>query len=144
MKATFLVFIPFLSACASTPAAAPTPPMAPAVRVAAVEQDAYARARPVFVTYCAGCHTRTGAKATPKSLAHLDMTTYPFGGHHGAMAGPAVAEVLGLDGSKATMPFDKPGAVPPEELARVKAWVEAYDAAHPKANAAHDDDDVVR
>ena len=137
MKAKSLALL-FVAACGARPAPAP---VAPAPRVAAAEQDAYAKARPVFDAYCAGCHTKAGAKATPKSLAHLDMTTYPFGGHHGAMAGPAVAEVLGLDGAKPTMPLDHPGAVAGDELARVKAWIDAYDAAHPDAMSMHHDDD---
>jgi hypothetical protein len=140
MKAKVLVVIGLLSACGAKPAPS-TSPTPPAPQVAAAEQDAYAKARPVFETYCAGCHTRTGAKASPKSLDHLDMTSYPFGGHHGSMAGPAVAEVLGLDGKKPTMPLDHPGAVTGDELALVKAWIDAYDAAHPDAMSMHHDDD---
>jgi hypothetical protein len=134
MNAKLLVPICFLVACGAPQR--PTDTQRPTD-----EQTAYANARPVFDAYCAGCHTRGGAKASPKSLAHLDMTSYPFGGHHGSMAGPAVAEVLGLDGAKPTMPLDHPGVVAGDELARVKAWVEAYDAAHPDAMSMHHDDD---
>jgi hypothetical protein len=141
MNAKLLGFLFFSAACGAH-AAAPTSTSLtpPAAHVAVAEQDAYATARPVFETYCAGCHTRNGTKATPKSLEHLDMTSYPFGGHHGSMAGPAVAEVLGLAGAKPTMPLDHPGAVSGSELARVKAWVDAYDTAHPDAMSMHDDD----
>jgi hypothetical protein len=106
------------------------------------EQAAYERARPVFQKYCVGCHTPSDGLADRRGIAHLDMSSYPFGGHHAAMAGAAVREVLGAAGKPATMPKNAPGTVQGDDLRLVLAWADAFDAAHPMpAGADHDDDD---
>lgn len=109
----------------------------------AAETAAYEKAKPVFDKYCSGCHTKGGKKATAKKLEHVDMTTYPFGGMHTASIGNEVRKVLGIDGGKATMPYGKPGSVTGDDLAAIKAWTEAWQAAgkagaHP-AEAADND-----
>jgi mono/diheme cytochrome c family protein len=109
--------------------AAPDPEKVKADLLAA-ETAAYERARPVFETYCAGCHTKGGKNASKKKLEHFDMTAYPFGGHHAGEMGTTVRKVLGIDGSKPTMPRGKPGAVQGDELAAIAAWADAFDAAH--------------
>ncbi|HVV85234.1 MAG TPA: hypothetical protein VHE35_19365 [Kofleriaceae bacterium] len=101
----------------------------------AAENAAYEQARPVFEEFCAGCHTQGGARATGKKLGHFDMTSYPFAGHHAGEAGPKIREVLGIGGGKPTMPDDHPGAVRGDELAKIAAWAEAWDAA--QAAGAH-------
>ncbi len=95
----------------------------------ASEMTAYETAKPVFQTYCAKCHLEGGKKASGKKLAHMNMTTYPFGGHHTDSIGNEVRKVLGIDGAKPTMPYDKPGAVKGEDLAKIKAWTDAWLAA---------------
>lgn len=111
----------------------------------AAETAAYEKAKPVFVKYCSNCHTKDGKKSSAKKLGHFDMGVYPFGGEHTASIGNEIRKVLGIDGGKATMPFDKPGSVTGEDLATIKAWTEAWQAAgaagvHP-ADAAEKDDD---
>lgn len=118
---------------------------APAVELYAAETAAYARAKPVFDKECARCHTKTGKKAKAKTLAHVDMTTYPFGGEHAASIGNEIRVVLGIDGhKKPSMPSDKPGSLTSDELATTKAWSEAWKAAgaagvHPAEPADKDD-----
>ena len=101
-----------------------------AIAHADVETDAYTKAKPVFDKYCAKCHTKTGEKATPKKLDHFDMTAYPFGGHHAKTIGTTIRTVLGLTSKKATMPDDKPGSLKGDDLAAIKAWADAWIAAH--------------
>jgi len=102
------------------------------------ELEAYERAKPVFETYCASCHTMRGKKSTEESLEHFKMDGYPFGGHHADEITEALREVLALSGSKKpSMPKDKPGAVQGEELQRIVAWADAYDQAHPTAAHEH-------
>lgn len=98
--------------------------------LAAAETAAYERAKPVFEKYCSKCHAKGGKNAKPKSLEHLDMTSYPFGGHHAAEIGAEVRKVLGIGGGKATMPMDDPGSVKGDDLALIAAWADAYDKAH--------------
>jgi hypothetical protein len=105
------------------------------------EEAAYQAAKPVFDHYCVACHTTGGAKHDDMALTHLNMDSYPFGGHHGAMAGGAVREVLAIGGGKPTMPKDHPGAVQGDDLALVAAWAAAFDAAHPDAPQHEGDDD---
>jgi hypothetical protein len=109
-----------------------------ATDLASAETAAYERARPVFEKYCSKCHTKGGAKAKAKTLVHFDMTSYPFGGHHAAEITAAVRHVLGIDGGKAVMPMDDPGAVKGAELDLIAAWADAYDKAH--ASDHHDGD----
>ena len=77
-------------------------------------------------------------------LGHVDMTTYPFGGMHAKAIGNQIRVVLAIDGPKATMPDDKPGSVKGADLALIKAWTEAWQAAgkagvHPADPADKDD-----
>jgi hypothetical protein len=105
--------------------AKPAPPSAD-------ELAAFAAAKPAFSRHCFKCHTRAGKKARPKALKHLDMTTYPFGGHHAADVATAVRRsVAGEDGKAPTMPSDDPGAVQGDDLAKILAWAAAFDRAHP-------------
>lgn len=96
----------------------------------AAEMAAYEKAKPVFDTYCAKCHSKSGSKQTAKKRDHFDMTTYPFGGHHAMEISGEIREVLGLTGKKPTMPPDKKGAVKGAELELIKAWADAFDASH--------------
>jgi hypothetical protein len=106
------------------------------------EQAAYERARPVFEKYCVGCHKPYDGMVDRRGIEHIDMSTYPFGGHHAAEAGAAIREALGAAGEPATMPMNSPGSVQGEDLALILAWADAFDAAHPApAGADHDDDD---
>jgi mono/diheme cytochrome c family protein len=121
-------------------APAPDPEKAKADLLAA-ETAAYERARPVFETYCSGCHTKDGKNASKKKLDHFDMTTYPFGGHHAGKIGATIRTVLGIDGSKPTMPRGKAGVVQGDELATIAAWADAFDASHEGgAHEGHGDD----
>ena len=150
MRAFTVLAMLVLSACGSNPPTQTTP-AAPAdahqSELLAAETAAWNTAKPVFERACARCHTSAGKDTGKKKLAHFNMDTYPLGGHHAAMIGPEVREVLGLAGTKATMPSDAPGSVTGDDLAKIKAWADAWDAAdtagaHPKAaKAAHDDDD---
>ena len=108
----------------------PAPPKSDAKADAlAAETAAYAKAKPVFDKYCSTCHTKAGKKSAKKKLDHFDMDTYPFGGEHTAFIGNHIRDVLGISGKKATMPKDKPGTVKGDDLALVKAWADAWDAA---------------
>jgi len=95
----------------------------------AAELAAWAAAQPVMQKYCALCHHQRGTMATKRKLGHFDMTSYPLGGHHAATIGATISKVLGLTGQRARMPFNKPGAVTGSELALVKAWIDAWQAA---------------
>ena len=101
------------------------------------ERAAFAAARPVFEQHCFRCHTAKGRKAKPKSLAHLTMDRYPFGGHHASEAGTAIRRALGTGPEKKepTMPSDDRGAVAGDQLAKVLAWANAFDRAHPAKKA---------
>lgn len=115
----------------------PTEP-APAQAAAdhhAAELAAYERAKPVFDKFCANCHAQGRPGARPGTLSHLDITRYPFAGHHADTVAATVRKSLGIDGGKATMPKNKPGSVTGADLALIKAWTDAFDAAH--AGAAH-------
>jgi len=108
----------------------PAPPKSDARADAlAAETAAYEKAKPVFEKYCASCHTKAGKKSGKKKLEHFDMDTYPFGGEHTAFIGVHIRDVLGLTGKKATMPKGKPGSVKGDELATIKAWTDAWEAA---------------
>lgn len=102
----------------------------------AAEHAAHEKAMPVFEKYCKSCHMKGGKSATAKKMGHFDMTEYPFGGHHvGEMSG-TIRKVLGIDGSKPTMPKNKPGSVKGDELALIAAWADAFDAS--MAGGAHE------
>jgi mono/diheme cytochrome c family protein len=100
----------------------------------ASEAAAWKTAKPAFDKYCAGCHTQGAKAATKKKLSHFDMTSYPPGGHHAQTIGVTIRDVLGLSGKKPRMPQDRPGIVTGDDLAAIKAWTEAWDAAE-KAGA---------
>jgi len=128
--------------------AAETPapdPMKAKTELLAAETSAWETAKPVFMKSCGTCHTKAGKKSAKKKLDHFDLDTYPPGGHHTATIGFAIRDVLGISGKKATMPFDKPGTVQGDDLAKIKSWTDAWEAAekaaaHPQV-AAHGDDD---
>lgn len=102
----------------------------------AAETTAYENAKPVFEKYCASCHMKGGKSTTAKKLGHFDMTTYPLGGHHVGEMSATVRKVMGIDGSKPTMPKNKPGSVKGDELAVIAAWADAFDAS--MAGGAHE------
>jgi mono/diheme cytochrome c family protein len=109
------------------------------------ERIAWDTAKPVFDRACASCHTTTGKKAAKKKLDHFNMDTYPLGGHHTQTIGFTIRDVLGISGKKPTMPFGKPGSVQGQDLAKVKAWTDAWETAeqagaHPTVGVKHDDD----
>jgi hypothetical protein len=113
------------------PDAAPTPdPAQVKADLLAAETAAYEAAKPVLTKYCASCHDKAGKSASSKKLGHFNMTTYPFGGHHAGEMAATMREVLGIDGSKPTMPKNKPGAVKGDELALIAAWADAFEASH--------------
>ena len=118
----------------------------PKVELLAAETSAWETAKPVFEKSCATCHSTAGKKAAKKKLDHFNMDTYPLGGHHTATIGFTIRDVLGISGKKATMPYDKPGSVKGDDLAKIKAWTDAWEAAekggaHPPHPAGSDDDD---
>lgn len=126
----------------------PAEPPAPDPKVAllATETSAWEAAKPVFDKACASCHTTAGKKASKKKLDHFNFDTYPPGGHHTATIGFTIRDVLGISGKKATMPYDKPGSVTGDDLAKIKAWTDAWEAAdkagaHPSTGDHHHDDD---
>jgi hypothetical protein len=117
----------------------------PKVELMAAEAAAWDTAKPVLEKACASCHTAAGKKSAKKKLDHFNMDTYPLGGHHTATIGFTIREVLGIGGKKPTMPYDKPGSVKGDDLAKIEAWTDAWEAAekggaHP-AVAHHDDHD---
>jgi len=105
---------------------------------AASAQVAYEKAGPIFAAHCASCHTSHGSKSSKNALKHFDMDSYPFGGHHADEVTASIRKVLGADGSKPTMPRDRPGAVQGEELSLILAWADAYDRAHSTGAHEHD------
>jgi hypothetical protein len=109
----------------------------PKAELLAAEKTAYEAAESVFLTRCGNCHLQGGVKATDKKLEHLDITSYPFTGKHADTITETIRHVLGIDGSKATMPKDKPGSLKAGDLDLIKAWADAYDAA--EAGGAHGD-----
>jgi mono/diheme cytochrome c family protein len=124
-------------ASTSQPAPAEKPaeaPVDPKAELLAAETDAWNAAKPVFDQACAGCHTTAGKKASKKKLDHFNFDSYPPGGHHAATIGFTIRDVLGISGKKPTMPDDKPGSVKGDDLAKIKAWTDAWEAAE-KAGA---------
>jgi len=124
------------------PAKPADPPMPDPAKVKAdllaAETAAFATAKPVFEKACATCHTKAGKKAAKKKLDHFDLDTYPLGGHHTGPIGFTIRDVLGISGKKPTMPYGKPGSVKGDDLAAIKSWTDAWEAAdkggaHPPA-----------
>lgn len=107
----------------------PPPPADPKAELLAAETSAWETAKPVFEKACATCHSSAGRKASKKKLDHFNLDSYPPGGHHTSTIGFTIRDVLGISGKKPTMPYDKPGSVQGEELAKVKAWTDAWEAA---------------
>lgn len=97
---------------------------------------AFEKAKPIFEKQCASCHVQGNRGAKKKTLEHFDMTKYPFGGHHADEVTESIRKALAIGGGKATMPKNKPGSVPPDDLALITAWADAYDAA--MAGGAHE------
>jgi len=128
---------------ADVPAPDAEPPPDPRLALMEAEMAAYEAAKPVFAKSCGGCHIQGGAKASAKKLKHIDMTAYPFTGHHVETITTTIGHVLGIDGAKPTMPADKPGSVKGDDLALIEAWIEAYNSADEGGahaeGAAHDD-----
>jgi hypothetical protein len=132
---------------APPPAARPPEPAQPAqpatpdpaqvkADLLAAEMAAFEKAKPVFDKWCAKCHSKDGAKTSVAKREHFDMTKYPFGGHHAMEISGEIRETLGLTGKKPTMPADRKGAVKGADLDAIKAWADAFDAAH--AGGAHE------
>jgi plastocyanin len=124
-----------------TEPAVPEPPAAPdpakvKADLLAAEMTAYENVKPLVGKYCASCHTKGQKGAKAKTLEHFETTAYPFGGHHAMEVGKNVRKVLGIDGSKPTMPKNKPGIVKGDELALFASWADAFDASH--AGGAHE------
>lgn len=114
----------------------------PKQELLAAETAAWQTAKPVFDKACASCHTTAGAKASKKKLDHFNFDAYPPGGHHSATIGITIRDVLGISGKKPTMPDNKPGSVKGDDLAKIKAWTDAWVAAenagaHPKVAGHH-------
>ncbi|HYU15790.1 MAG TPA: hypothetical protein VEL05_06960 [Candidatus Acidoferrum sp.] len=124
---------------AAEPAPEPPPPDPAQAKaeLLAQEKSAFELAEPVFKQHCAKCHVKGGKNAKAKTLGHLDMTTYPFGGHHADEITAEIRKVLAIGGGEAIMPKDDPGAVKGDELSLIAAWADAYDRAH--AGGAHED-----
>jgi hypothetical protein len=114
------------SAGISVPASAAPPPPKGKIDT---ENRAWAAASPVFHKYCGDCHVKGGKSATRKRLDHFNFTAYPPSGRHADKIGFTVRNVLGLEGKKAIMPFGKSGSVTGDDLATIKAWADAWDAA---------------
>jgi mono/diheme cytochrome c family protein len=122
--------------------AEPAPIVDPKVELLAAETAAWDTAKPVFDNACASCHTTAGKKVSKKKLDHFNMDAYPLGGHHAATIGFTIRDVLGISGKKPTMPANKPGSVKGDDLATIKAWTDAWEAAetggaHPPAGGHH-------
>ncbi len=125
------------------------PPMPDTAKVnadlIASESSAWETAKPAFTAACATCHTKAGKKSAKKKLDHFSLDSYPPGGHHTATIGFTIRDVLGISGKKPTMPYDKPGSVKGDDLAKIKAWTDAWEAAekagaHPPVAAGKADD----
>lgn len=115
-----------------------TPPVSakpdPRARLLAAERSAWETAKPVLTKHCATCHTRDGQKVSKRKLEHLDLGPYPPTGHHATTIGTTMRDVLGLGSKRPTMPYGKAGSVKGDELAAIKAWIDAWNAAE-KAGA---------
>ncbi|MBL9019374.1 MAG: hypothetical protein JNL83_34620 [Myxococcales bacterium] len=126
----------------ATPAAPPVAAAEPKAELLAAEAAAWENAKPVFTVSCAACHTTGGKKASKKKLDHFNFDSYPPGGHHTSTIGVTIRDVMGISGKKPTMPYDKPGSVKGDDLAKIQAWVDAWEAAerggaHPGAGNHH-------
>jgi hypothetical protein len=102
-------------------------------------QAAFEAARPAFARHCLRCHTATGEagrKTKAKAIRHVDMGSYPFGGHHPHDVAQLVRTSLLGDnarGKKPTMPADDVGSVTGPDLEAILAWASAFERARPPA-----------
>jgi mono/diheme cytochrome c family protein len=128
MRALLILPLAVLSACAARSNPTRVDPDEQQ-RLATAEQAAYDKARPILEKHCARCHTSGGAKSSAKKLDHLNMDSYPFGGHHAEEVGETIRYVLGVTGEEPEMPSDDPGAVKGAELEAIVDWTWAFDRA---------------
>jgi len=116
--------------------------------VSAEERAAYDAAKPAFERHCVRCHSRTSKRPKPKAIKHIDMSSYPFRGHHPHDAGVVIRRSLLGDkakGKEPTMPSDDPGSVGGDDLKKMLAWAGAFEKAHAvKAKAAGAKPDVAK
>jgi mono/diheme cytochrome c family protein len=113
-----------------SPPAPPSPPPPPSKeKLLEAENRAWAKATPALKKNCGDCHIQGALHATPKRLHHFNFTSYPLTGHRAKTIGFTVRKVLGLEGRPAIMPYRNTGTVKPDELALIKAWTVAWDAA---------------
>ena len=96
-----------------------------------LELKAHAAAKSILDEACSSCHTTALAKSkkAKKALEHFVLDSYPYGGHHKAELGKSIRKVLGVDGTKATMPKDDPGSLQGKELELIVGWTKAWDRA---------------
>jgi hypothetical protein len=98
-------------------------------------QAAFEAARPAFARHCFRCHTaagEAGRKSKAKAIRHVDMGSYPFGGHHPHDVARLVrTSLLGDEarGKKPTMPADDVGSVTGPDLEAILAWASAFERA---------------
>jgi mono/diheme cytochrome c family protein len=94
----------------------------------ASELAAYERAKPVFERHCTACH-RDGTRLTSgEAMRKVDMNGYPFGGApRAAMTRTVMAS---LTGGGPTMPPFRRQPLTAEEVALIRAWAAATDAAN--------------
>ena len=138
-----------IAGCTAAPSTSAPKPARPVDRdPLAVERAAYDAARPVFERWCVRCHVPTNGSMSVITSDTFDISTYPFTGQSGALAGYHVADVLGTmfgdldapDGADEfrrpwaqhapRMPKTEPGAVQGDDLALVRTWTVAWRAAH--------------
>ena len=101
---------------------------------------AFTKAKPVFDKFCGGCHTKDGYATSSEAIEHLDMSQYPFGGHHADEIGKSIRTSVGAAGKPATMPAGATDSLKGDDLKLIVAWCDAFDKAQPakKKDAGHD------
>ncbi len=112
---------------ATTPGKKVAQPKAAAHHPDAAREEplAFQSAKPILESHCGRCHTSQGTKTSKGALKHFSMDSYPYGGHHADELSKTIRKVLGADGSRPTMPKDKPGAVKGKDLELILAWADA-------------------
>ena len=78
-----------ISACAATSTTTISMAQDPAP-ISEGEHTAFMAAKPVFEKYCVRCHSSLSERPKAKAIEHVDMTSYPFGGHHASEIGSAI------------------------------------------------------
>ena len=104
-----------------------------AAPVSSAEQAAYDAAKPAFERHCVRCHSHAGETPRAKAINHIDMSSYPFGGHHPHDSGAVIRRSLLGDKAKGkdpSMPRGKPGSVVGADLEKILAWADAFEKAH--------------